>query len=76
MLYFICKAKNKIAMNEQEPKFNSENWEIIETANCRKNATQKTWELVFYPIYQRLRELYGSEQYRLWNFKMTDVQSN
>lgn len=74
MLYFVCKAKNEFAMNEHEPKFNFENWEIIETANCRKNATVKTWESVFYPIYQKLSALYTPEKYRLWNFKASEIK--
>jgi hypothetical protein len=73
MLYYVCKAKNDMARNEHEPQFNPDNWEIITTANCRSNATTKTWHSVFYPIYEKLRELYGTEGYRLWNFKECEI---
>jgi len=80
MLYVICKAKNKIASNERTPKYNPENWEIIETVKCRKNATMKTYDSIFVPVYQRLipnGHGYNSEQehIRLWNFKEEDINA-
>ena len=73
MLYIVCKAKNSIALNEQKPKYNPNNWEIIESVKCRKNATTKTWESAFYPVYQKLRKRYAGENYRLWNFKQDEI---
>jgi len=76
MLYTICKAKNKIASNEQNPIFNPQNWEVLESVKCRSNATTKTWESVFYPIYQKLGERYAGERYRLWNFKENEMANS
>lgn len=72
MLYVICKARNKIAMNEHNPKFNPENWEILETARCRKNASLKTYDSVFIPIYEKYRKKF-IKNYRLWNFKANEI---
>ena len=76
MLYTICKAKNEIALNEQTPKFDPKNWEIIESAKCRSNATTKTWESVFCPIYQKLGERFAGERYRLWYFKENEMANS
>lgn len=76
MLYVICKSKNKIAGNEEIPKFNNENWEILETVKCRKNASRKVYDLIFCPVYQRLAKNeveQGQRLYRLWNFKEEEV---
>jgi hypothetical protein len=71
MIYTICKAKNKIASNEEAPIFNYENWEIIRVVKCRKNATKKTWDSIFSPIYQELVEKFKDEGYgvRFWHFE-------
>jgi hypothetical protein len=72
MLYIICKAKNEVAMNEHNPVFNTENWEVLETVQCRKNASMKTYNSIFSPIYQRLtRDKH--ECIRLWNFKEEEI---
>jgi hypothetical protein len=73
MVYIVCKAKNEIALNEEAPKYNPNNWEILESAKCRSNATTKTWESVFYPIYQKLGKKYAGKNYRLWNFKEEEI---
>jgi hypothetical protein len=74
MLYIVCKAKNEIALNEQNPKFDPENWEILESVKCRSNATTKTWEHAFYPIYQKFGKKYAGKHYRLWNFKKDEIE--
>jgi hypothetical protein len=76
MLYVVCKAKNEIALNEQNPKYDPQNWEVLETAKCRSNATIKTWESVFCPIYQKLSERFAGEHYRLWNFKDSEIMNS
>ena len=73
MLYIVCKAKNEIAMNEQEPKFNSENWEILEKVKCRKNATIKTYHSIFGSIYEKYNKEF-IDNYRIWNFKESEIK--
>lgn len=73
MVYTICKAKNEIARYEHNPKFNPENWEVLETVKCRKNASLKTYHSVFYPIYEKYRKEF-IENYRLWNFKENEIK--
>lgn len=76
MLYVICKAKNEISNNEENPKFNSENWEVLETVKCRKNATMKMYNSIFSPIYQRLSKELGNNSQnfiRIWNFKEEEI---
>ena len=74
MLYIICKAKNEIAMNEQKPEFNPKNWEVLETVKCRKNASLKTYHLIFSPINEKYRKEF-IENYRLWNFKENEIKN-
>lgn len=75
MLYVVCKAKNDTARNEAQPIYNPENWEIIKFVKCRKNASYKTFNSIFSPLYQQLsKESEGKPQrLRWWHFKDSEV---
>ena len=75
MLYVMCKAKNEISQNEENPIFNSENQEILEYVKCRKNATLTSFNKVFSPIYQRLSEEHKKENkyVRFWHFRSDEI---
>ena len=73
MIYVICKAKNEIASNEQIVKYNPENWEIIETVKCRKNASYDARNNIFSPIYQRLSKEQPTH-IRLWDFTEEEIK--
>jgi hypothetical protein len=73
MIYMVCVAKNEIAMNEKEPVFNSDNWEFVESFKCRSNASPKTFDSAYQPVFKRIKEKHENEDFRLWYFKQYEV---
>jgi len=75
MLYAVCKAKNKDAQNEEFPKYSSDNWEVKTLVRCRKNASLKTFEKAFLPVFQKItqEEQEEGQKIRLWRFEASEI---
>ena len=73
MNYLICIAKNDQARNEQNPKYDPDNWQIMKLVKCRVNASDKTIREKFIPHFKAITDRYGRINTRLWYFTEQEI---